>query len=59
MSEKNEPDKFRMVPHYFLSNPAEPGDYFCFLCGKYLTDEMHFRANDERKLPAPPREEWK
>lgn len=30
--------------HYFA--PSEDNDRFCAVCGKYLTDEMHFRYTD-------------
>lgn len=30
--------------HYFT--PSEDNDRFCAVCGKYLTDESHFRFTD-------------
>jgi hypothetical protein len=47
MPPKNEysPD----IPHYFCSPELEKSSRFC-ICGKYLTDEIHFRENDPRKM---------
>ena len=35
------------TPHYF--SPSEENDRFCSICGKYLTDNCHIRAEQEEE----------
>jgi len=38
-----------MEEHYFLSNPYDISDRFCFRCGEYLTHDSHKRAIDPQE----------
>ena len=35
-----------LMKHYFCAPDGDKGSRFC-TCGKYLTDEVHIRANSE------------
>jgi len=40
-------DNSTMEEHYFCAPESDKSSYYCDKCGKYLTDEVHIRADNQ------------